>query len=238
MPGFEGFSEDAVKFFRGLRKNNTREWFQPRKEIYDSKIRAVMEEMVGHINHEFGKFAPLHIAEPKKAIYRIYRDTRFSNDKTPYKTHIAANFPRQGMEKHAAAGYYFSVSDTEVEVAGGVYMPQPDGLLAMRTHIAENHQRFGKIVNQKKLVELLGPLHGGSLSRVPKGFDANHPAADWIRMKQWMFFKSMEGAAMMRSPALLKEVATRFKLVAPLVEFLNEPLLKTANMASAAEMML
>ena len=100
MAGFEGFSDEAVKFFRLLRKNNTREWFQPRKEVFDTEIRAVMEELVGLVNHELGKFAPAHIAEPKKAVYRIYRDTRFSSDKTPYKTHIAANFPRQGMEKH------------------------------------------------------------------------------------------------------------------------------------------
>src|SRR5215475_12538760 len=128
MPAFEGFSEDAVKFFRTLRKNNNREWFQARKEIFDTKIKAVMEDMVGHVNLELGKFAPVHITEPKKAIYRIYRDTRFSNDKTPYKDHIAANFPRIGMEKHAAAGFYFSVSDDEIEVAGGLYMPDPDGL--------------------------------------------------------------------------------------------------------------
>lgn len=237
MAGFEGFSEDAVKFFRTLRKNNTREWFQPRKEIFDAKIRAVMEDLVGHINHEFGKFAPLHIAEPKKAIYRIYRDTRFSNDKTPYKTHIAANFPRQGMEKHSAAGYYFSVSDEEVEVAGGVYMPQPDGLLAVRNHILENHARFAKIVGHKKLVDVLGPLHGASLSRVPKGFDATHVAADWIRMKQWMFYKTVQGPAMMRSPDLLKEVVMRFKLVAPLVEFLNEPLAKIQRKTIEEEML-
>ena len=237
MPGFEGFSDGAVKFFRGLRKNNTREWFQPRKEIFDTEIKAVMEDLVGHVNHELGKFAPHHIAEPKKAIYRIYRDTRFSHDKTPYKTHIAANFPRLGMEKHAAAGYYFSVSDQEIEIAGGLYMPDPDGLRAVRGHIAESHERFTKIVRHNKLVELLGPLQGESLTRVPKGFDPNHKAADLIRMKQWLFFKTLDGAEWMRQPALLKEVATRFKLVAPLIEFLNEPLVKAAKKPSTEEML-
>lgn len=232
-----GFSDEAVKFFRGLRKNNTREWFQPRKEIFDTEIRAAMEDLVGQVNHQLGKFAPLHIAEPKKAIYRIYRDTRFSNDKTPYKTHIAANFPRQGMEKHAAAGYYFSVSDEEIEIAGGVYMPDAAGLLAIRNHIADGHARFAKIVSEKKVVSALGPLQGTSLTRVPKGFDANHAAAEFLKMKQWMFFKALTGAEWMKSPGLMKEVATRFKLVAPLVEFLNEPLVKAARKASAAEML-
>ena len=237
MAGFQGFSEDAFQFFRGLRKNNTRAWFQPRKEIFDLKVRAVMEDLAGHINQELGKFAPQHIAEPKKAVYRLYRDTRFSNDKTPYKTHIAANFPLQGMEKHAAAGFYFSVSDQEIEIGGGVYMPDKDGLLAIRTHIAESAARFRKIVTEKKVVSALSPLQGEALTRVPKGFDAAHEAADFVRMKQWMFFKTLDGAEWMRSPGLLKEVAGRFKLVAPLIDFLNEPLVKAAKKASAAEML-
>ena len=223
------FSNEAVKFLRGLRKNNTREWFQPRKEVFEAEVRQPMEELVGLVNHELGKFAPEHIAEPKKAVYRIYRDTRFSSDKTPYKTHIAANFPRQGLEKHAAAGYYFSVSDEEIEIAGGVYMPDKEGLLAIRTHIAGAATRFTKIVSEKKLVGVLGGLQGEALSRVPKGFDPAHAAADFLKMKQWMFFQTLPGATWMTSPGLLKEVVSRFKLVAPLVEFLNEPLIKLAR---------
>jgi uncharacterized protein (TIGR02453 family) len=236
MTKFEGFPPEAVKFFRALRKNNTRDWFQPRKEIFDTRIREVMEQLVGLINTALGRFAPLHIAEPKKAIYRIYRDTRFSNDKTPYKTHIAANFPRLGMEKHSAAGYYFSVSDEEVEIAGGIYMPGPPELLAIRSRIADQHQRFGKIVQNKKVVGFLGPLAGTSLTRVPKGFDAAHPAADWIRMKQWMFYKTFPGA-LMTSPELLKTVDQGFRLVAPLVDFLNEPLIHAAKKPNADRML-
>lgn len=237
MSDFNGFSEDAVKFFRGLRKNNTREWFQPRKEIYETKVRAVMEQLVSDLNHEFGKFAPFYISEPKKAVYRIYRDTRFSKNKTPYKTHVAASFARQGMEKLAAAGYYVSVSDTEVEIGGGLYMSEPDALRSVRTHIADSHDRFAKIVNNKKLVAAMGPLQGEALTRVPKGFDPNHEAAEWIKMKQWLFFKTLDGSEWMRQPGLLKEVATSFKLIAPLIEFINEPLVKTARKPSAAEMM-
>lgn len=234
---FAGFSEEAFQFFGGLRKNNTREWFQPRKDVFDVKVRAVMEELVGLVNNELGKFAPAHIAEPKKAVYRIYRDTRFSNDKTPYKTHIAANFPRIGMEKHAAAGFYCSVSDQQINIGGGVYMPDKDGLLAIREYIAESTGRFRKIVTGKKVVSAMGPLQGEALRRVPKGFDTEHEAAEFLRMKQWMFFKALDGADWMKSPGLAKEVAGRFKLVAPLVEFLNEPLVKAAKKLSAAEML-
>lgn len=223
--GFAGFSPEAARFFRGLRKNNNRDWFQQRKEIFETEVRARMEDLVGHVNLRLGRFAPGHIVEPKKAIYRIYRDTRFSNDKTPYKTHIGANFPRLGMDKHAAAGYYFSVSDQEVEIAGGIYMPGPVELLAIRQHIAANHIRFGKLVAHRKLRDALGELQGSTLTRVPKGFDPAHPAADWIRMKQWMFYQTFPAGEWITSPKLLDEVAIRFQLVAPLVDFINEPLL-------------
>ncbi len=237
MAKFQGFSQEAVNFFGELRKNNTREWFQPRKDIFDTQIKAVMEDLVGLVNYEMGKFATLHIAEPKKAVYRIYRDTRFSNDKTPYKDHLAANFPRQGMEKHAAASYYFSVSDKEIEIAGGLYMPDKDGLRLVRMHIEESHARFAKIIKQKQLVELLGPLQGEALAPVPKGFHADSPSADFLRMKQWLYFKTLDGAEHMKSPGLLKEVASRFKVVAPFIDFLNEPLVKASKKPSAAEMM-
>src|SRR6476646_9496914 len=96
--GFSGFPAEGMQFFRSLARNNRREWFQPRKHIYDEQVKAPMAELVGALCAEMMRFAPDYVAEPAKAIYRIYRDTRFSKDKTPYKTHIAAVFPRRGME--------------------------------------------------------------------------------------------------------------------------------------------
>src|SRR6202050_55738 len=137
MSGFPGFPEEGMRFFRSLARNNRREWFQPRKPVYDERVKAPMAELVGALSAEMMRFAPDHAADPAKAIYRIYRDTRFSKDKTPYKTHIAAIFPRRGLEKHASASFYFSVSPKEIEVAAGVYMPGPDELLAIRNHLSE-----------------------------------------------------------------------------------------------------
>lgn len=224
MKTFPGFSPEAHKFFRSLRRNNDRDWFQARKETFDTEVKAPMEELVSVVNAALMEFAPNHITEPKKAIYRIYRDTRFSSDKTPYKTHIAANFPRHGLEKHAAAGFYFSVSDEGIEVAGGVYMPDPAALLAIRNHIAENHAGLKKIVTNKKLISLLGDFYGESLARPPKGFDPEHPAITYLKMKQWMFYRTLEGD-LMTKPALAKELIARFKAVAPLIDFLNTPIL-------------
>jgi len=218
---FSGFSPEAFTFFRGLKRNNRREWFQPRKEIFDTKIRAPMVGLVEAINAELHKFAPGHVNDPKKAIYRIYRDTRFSNDKTPYKTHIAAIFPRRGHQKHASAGFYCAVSVEGVEVAGGIYMPGPPELLALRTWLAENHAAFQKAAKAPQ--RLMGKLHGEALQRVPKGFAADHPAADLLKMKQWLYYITLD-AKLAHSPRLAAEIAKRFRVMTPVLDMLNAPL--------------
>ena len=131
--GFPGFPPEAVAFYRGLARHNTRAWFQPRKTVYDEQVKAPMVQLVTELNRAMMNFAPNYVTDAHKAIYRIYRDTRFSPDKTPYKTQIAASFARRGMDKHGAAGYYFAISHKGVDVGGGIYMPPPETLLAVRT---------------------------------------------------------------------------------------------------------
>src|SRR5438045_9714457 len=139
-----GIAKEGVAFLRALSRNNDREWFQPRKEIFESKLKAPMEQLVEAINAELLKFSPDHITDPKKALYRIYRDTRFSKDKTPYKTHLAAIFPRNNMEKHASAGFYFHLSPKVIGIAAGMYSPGPDELRVVRTMLADRHEEFRK----------------------------------------------------------------------------------------------
>ena len=225
---FQGFPEAGMQFFRSLTRNNRRDWFQPRKHIYEEQVKAPMAELVTALNAEMMRFAPDHVVESAKAIYRIYRDTRFSKDKTPYKTHIAAIFPRRGTEKHGGAGLYFSVAAHEIEVAGGVYMPGPDALLSIRSHLAEHHEDFRRIIKSRKLRALMGEMHGDQLSRVPKGFPGNHPAADLLRYKQWLFYVMLDPAIATTSK-LLPEVRNRFEAMMPFLEFLNKPLVKTAK---------
>jgi uncharacterized protein (TIGR02453 family) len=168
-------------------------------------------------------FAPGYVTDAPKAIYRIYRDTRFSPDKTPYKTQIAASFARRGMEKHGAAGFYFAVSHKGVDVGGGIYMPAPETLLAVRTHIAERHLEFRKLAAASAVKRLLGAMQGEQLSRVPKGFCADHPAADLLRFKQFLLFTTLD-AAIVTTPKLFVELEKRFRAMAPFLEFLNAPL--------------
>jgi uncharacterized protein (TIGR02453 family) len=235
--GFDGFPQEGLDFFRKLKKNNKREWFQPRKQIFDEKVKAPMIQLAGAVNAQLARFAPEHIVEPAKAIYRIYRDTRFSNDKTPYKTHIAVNFPRQGLEKHAGGGFYFSVGADEIEVAGGVYMPGPEQLLAIRQHIAANYKAFAKLAGGKAVRELMGEMHGNPISRVPKGFAADHPAAEYLKCRRWIFYRSDIDPKIAATTNLLPEIVKRLKAMTPFVHFLNEPLLKLSASQKAAAML-
>lgn len=221
---FPGFPSEGVAFLRGLEKNNNRDWFQPRKAVFEEKVKAPMVALVEAINRELVKFAPDHVTEPKAAIYRIYRDTRFSKDKTPYKPFISANFPRRGLDKHAAGGYYFHVSPKEIIVAGGCYMPGPEQLLAIRNHVAANQQEFEKLIRGKKLKSTVGEMQGEKLSRPPKGFAKDHPAIDLLRHKQWYFYASLD-PKLAATPALFTELMKCLRAMAPVVDFLNTPLL-------------
>ncbi|MCC6389685.1 MAG: DUF2461 domain-containing protein [Bryobacterales bacterium] len=223
--GFPGFPQQGIALLRGLKKNNKREWFQPRKEIFDQSVKAPMEQLVDALNAHFVRFAPPYITDPKRAIYRIYRDTRFSKDKTPYKTHVAASFSRAGMERHVSAGYYFSVAPDEIEVAAGIYMPGPEELRSIRNHLAEHHEEFRKILRAAALRKLMGELWAQQLSRVPKGFPPDHPAADLIRYKHWTLFDTRLDPALVVTAQLLPELVKRFQVMAHFVEFLNQPLI-------------
>jgi uncharacterized protein (TIGR02453 family) len=228
---FPGFPPEARQFLRSLARNNRREWFQPRKEIFETKIKAPMAELIEAVNAEFLSFAPAHINDPKKAIYRIYRDTRFSPDKTPYKTHLAAIFPLRGTERHSSAGYYFHISPKAVAIAMGAYMPGPEDLYAIRNWLAENHGEFRGAV--KAVQKLLGDLQGDSLTRSPKGFDPEHPAADLIRRKAWFFATEMD-AEMVESPKLLPEIVKRFRAGTPTIEMLNKALMQGTRRRAAS----
>jgi uncharacterized protein (TIGR02453 family) len=221
-PKFPGFSPDALAFLRALKRNNRREWFKPRQEKHDKLIKAPMLELVEALNHEFARFAPDYITPPPKAVYRIYRDTRFSRDKTPYKTHIAAIFPRHTAVKREGAVFYFHFTEKEVLIFGGVYSPERDELLAYRTLIQESHEELKEILRQPALRKAFGKLQGEQLSRIPKGFPVDHPAESLLRQKQW-FLESTIDAKVLHSPRLVQELAKRFALMTPFLEFMNRP---------------
>ena len=219
---FPGFPPEAQQFFRALARHNNRDWFQPRKTVFEEQVRQPMRELVEALNGAMKGFAPEYVTDPAKAIYRIYRDTRFSKDKTPYKEHIAASFYRSGTGPHKFGGYYVHLSHKEVAVGGGVYMPEPETLLALRQHIAENHQKLRKILAAAALRRTLGELQGDRLSRVPKGFLATHPAADLLRFKSFILYAELD-PALATTPQFFGEILTRFRAMKPFLDFLTAP---------------
>jgi len=219
---FPGFPKEGIEFFRGLMRNNKREWFQPRKHIFETQLKQPMRELVMQVNREMARFAPEYRTDPDKAIYRIYRDTRFSKDKTPYKDHIAASFHRPSADAHGEAGFYFAVSHKEAAVGGGVYMPAPEALQAIRGHLAEHHAEFRKLIRGRTLRELFGEMQGEQLTRVPKGFTPDHPAADLVRYKQFLFYIELPPELVVTKD-LQGEIVRRFRALAPFLRFLNAP---------------
>jgi uncharacterized protein (TIGR02453 family) len=220
---FPGFPAEGIAFLRELKENNDREWFTPRKQIFDERVRLPMVELVRAIHGEMLSFAPQYVGEPAKCVFRIYRDTRFSKDKTPYKTHIAATMRRNGLEKNQGAGYYFSVSPTEIEVAGGLWAPEPDTLLSFRQRIAEDHESFRATFEMPKVRKLLGDLYGESAARAPKGFNPEHPAIDLLKRKHYVLFANLD-PALATSPKLMGEIVKRLAALAPFVDFVNRSL--------------
>ena len=218
------FPPEALAFLRALKRHNRREWFKPRKEKYEALVRAPMIAIVERLADDFRTFAPDLVVSPKTSVYRVYRDTRFSENKTPYKTHVAAIFPSRGLPKHQGAGLYFHVSPDEVWVGGGMYAPDTSQLQAVREHLASNLKRLKRIVESPAFRREVGSLEGERLKRVPRGFPGDHPAADYLRYRQFIVGREFP-AAFATSPRFYDAILKLFQRVAPFSRFLNEPLL-------------
>jgi uncharacterized protein (TIGR02453 family) len=217
------YTPEALKFLRGLKRNNDREWFNARKAIYQKELKAPTEALVVEINEAMLRFAPESVQPPKKALFRIYRDTRFSADKRPYKAHQGAWWARQGLEKTSGGGFYFHIAGDHVMVAAGVYMPEREQLLAIRRHIEQNHEEMRRLMAARKLRTLMQEFDGQKLTRAPKGFLPDHPAIDLLVCRQWGLSARLP-VDLVTSPGLMKEIVKRFEEAAPLVAFLNAPL--------------
>ncbi|MCL4402188.1 MAG: DUF2461 domain-containing protein [Acidobacteria bacterium] len=207
-----------------MARHNHREWFLAHKQVYEQQVRGPMVELIESLNAAMMEFAPAYVTDPAKAIYRVYRDTRFSADKTPYKTNIAASFYRRGAEKHGAAGYYVGVGPREVEVGGGLYLPPPEAVRAMRSHFAEHHEEFRRLAESRTMRRLLGEVQGARLRRVPKGYACDHPGADLLRLKQCYFYVVLD-PAMATTASLYKAVLKRFRAMSGCIDFLNKALI-------------
>src|SRR6266705_1688024 len=234
---FPGLPKEGLQFLRSLKRNNNREWFHKHKSIYETQVKQPMESLIESMATEFQRFAPEMVASPKASAYRIYRDTRFSKDKSPYKTHVAAVFPRSGLGKHEGAAFYLHIDPAELLIGGGLYMPLPEDLNAVRSHIAENSQLFSKIVAGRQFRKLFGTLGGEQLSRVPRGFPADHPAAAYLKYKQFLAGRTLP-ADVAASPHFYETVVETFRGMLPFVRFLNDPIVRARRTRDRQEALL
>jgi uncharacterized protein (TIGR02453 family) len=217
------FHPEALKFLRNLARHNDREWFTPRKAEFEGLLRQPMLAIVRKITDAMVDFAPSHVRPAEKSLFRIYRDTRFSNDKRPYKTHVAAWWSHQGLEKTSGAGYYFHVSPKEVVVAAGAYMPEKEQLAAIRYWLLDHHTEFRKLLARPAMRKAFTEFEGNSLTRPPKGFPPDHPALDLIRHRQWGLSATLPPETAL-DPKLAAIVIKYFRLAAPVVDALNTPI--------------
>lgn len=217
------FRPEALKFLRSLAKHNDRAWFQPRKAQFEAELKEPMLAVIGKVTDAMMDFAPNFIRPAEKSIFRIYRDTRFSNDKRPYKTHVAAWWSHQGLAKTSGAGYYFHVSAKEVVIAAGAYMPEKDQLAQIRDWLLDHHAEFSKLLKSPKVRSTFSEFEGNALTRPPKGFGADHPGIDLIRCKQWGLAATLPAETALK-PDFAAEVIRYFKIAAPVVDALNTPI--------------
>ena len=214
---------EGLAFLRGLARHNDREWFTPRKAVFEAELKQPMLAIIRKVTDAMAKFAPDFMRPAEKCLFRIYRDTRFSANKLPYKTHVAAWWSVQGMEKTSGAGYYFHVSAKEVVVAAGAYMPEKDQLAAIRQWLLENHLEFRKVLQTAAIRKTFSEFEGNALTRPPKGFPKDHPALDLIQCRQWGLSTTLPAATALED-GFAATLIRHFRLAAPVVEALNSPL--------------
>jgi len=216
------FTPKTLSFLRALKRNNEREWFHARRDEFNAHCRAPMTAFVEQLAGDFRSFAPELVADPKISLFRQFRDTRFSHDKTPLKTNVAAVFPNRTLGRMNGAGLYFEVSPTYVWIGGGLHEADTSQLQLVREHIAAHYRQLDAIVKSPAFKKI-GGLQGQTLTRVPRGFDKDHKAAAYLRHRQFLGFRE-EPAAFATSKDFYKQLLGTMKTLAPLVRFLNEPL--------------
>jgi uncharacterized protein (TIGR02453 family) len=230
------FTSKTLSFLRSLKRNRQqREWFHERKDQYQLHCRGPIVDVIERLAEDFRSFAPEMVANPKVSLLRPFRDTRFSDDKTPLKTHVGATFPHRALGRMNGAWFYFEVASGWVWIGGGMWRPDTSQLLLVREHIVANQERFEAIVNAPGFKKI-GGLQGDRLTRVPRGFAKDHPAANYLQHRQFMAFREEEAAFATRKD-FYKQLRDTFHVITPLVQFLNEPLIASQQVGRRAHIL-
>jgi uncharacterized protein (TIGR02453 family) len=229
-PTFMGFRPEAIQFLVDLTENNDRAWFQPRKGDYERLLKEPLEALIATLAERFAaRGIPLR-ADPSKSPFRIYRDVRFSKDKSPYKTNLGASFPWLGdgtvagdSRSHTtnvhSSGGYFHLSPGEIFVGGGIWHPERPWLEAFRRRVIDEPARIRKLVDEPEFKATFGSIGGDSLVRVPTGFPPDHAEAELLKLKDVTFGRRLSDAEAL-SPRLPDVICDCFEAAMPVMRYL------------------
>jgi uncharacterized protein (TIGR02453 family) len=217
------FTPETLRFLRALKRNNDREWFRARKDQYEEHVRAPMIAVIERLARDFQSFAPEIVASPKTSLYRIYRDTRFSDNKTPLKTQVSASFRWKNLPKGEGAGLYLEVHPQWVWMGGGFWAPPAPQLVRIREHIADTFPELQKLSGARAFTSVFGTLDGEKLTRVPRGYPKDHPAAEYLKFKQFLAGRQFP-PEFATSAEFYPALVQTYKAAMPLIRFLNGPL--------------
>ena len=224
------FGPDAFAFLRALARHNDRAWFTANRARYEQSLRAPMTALIEEMDVRLATIAPEIVGVPRRSLFRIHRDVRFSADKSPYKTNAGCWFYHQdagrgvGQDGEGGAGYYFHLEPAGCFVAAGIWMPGAAALARLRGAVADDPAGFARIVRASGFRRRYGRLsEEAMLTRLPRGYAPGHPAEEWLRYKSFTVSRPLTPAAVMSSrlPSIL---ATDFRALRPFVRWLNAAL--------------
>lgn len=213
-------SNTTFKFLKDLKNNNNREWFNDNKKRYEA-AKEEFETFIGALITNISKFdAPIGSLEPKKTIFRIYRDVRFSTNKNPYKINFGAHLSSSPSKIHDRAGYYIQIQPGNSFLAGGAYLPPSAWINKIRQEIDYNTDEFKKILNNATFKKYFGGITGEQLKTAPKGYPKDHPEIELLRYKSYLVSNEC-GDKVVTSEDFLSHATSVFKAMKPFDDFLN-----------------
>ncbi len=217
--------KSVLTFLSDLQKHNNREWFMEHKAVYQEQYDSVVK-FADALIEKMNEVDDIETPSGKKAVFRIYRDVRFSKDKSPYKNNLGGSLAR--ATKLLRGGYYFHIEPGNCFLGGGFWAPSTEDLKYIREQIAQDDQPLRKIINSKEFKKHFGALQGEQLKTAPKGFDRDHPANDLLVYKQFLISKPLSDAQV-SSPGYLEEVVGTFIAMRPFFNYMSEILTTDLN---------
>jgi len=217
--------KSSLDFLRQLKENNNKPWFDENKSTYLKELSHI-ESFAGALLEELSKNDVLETASGKKSVYRIYRDIRFSKDKTPFKTFWGGSFTRATSARRG--GYYFHLEQGNSFFAGGFWGPNAQDLKRIRTEFANDAAPMQEILHSKSFVETFGTLQGEQLKTAPKGFEKDHEAIDLLRFKQFLIIKRFNDKEILSANFLEQALQTCINM-RPFFDYMSEILSTDSN---------